>query len=258
MTEQAAVHPQAHDLASNLRTSSYTLTEGVVAPKDCSCQELGIILRLMLRYWTEGMKGQLMRLFLLVTTILLSAACGDGIPVQDLYSYSHPPPIGDIDLNQLQPRVGIRYVELRFQWDDSTEPRVEATLGTLCADAADADTCEQEFRERIVDGYDDGFFHTGPHADMFFYYLAGQRADGDFLVGGGLDMLDFLGSIDNETEALLQAAAHGYIWSSDDLEYGAIRKRGNDYLMVVTKGRQGHHIRLKENGSIVLLQSWSY
>lgn len=155
----------------------------------------------------------------------------------DLSKFQAIPALAEIDLGAVTPAEPATYWELRFAGlGDDYE--VVASTGSLCAAAQDQAACEAEFRALSSDTG----FGIGCLPGYCFHYLVVNRVDGDTVtntvtntvIDQSSELLEFLGTIDTEVEAVLVAFAGGYSWSTSDPSAGGIRLVQEGYELLVT------------------------
>lgn len=139
----------------------------------------------------------------------------------------------ELDLSAITPAEPATYLELRFAGlGDDYE--VVASTGSLCAGAQDQAACEAEFRALSSDTG----FGIGCLPGYCFHYLAVNRVDGDAVTNMVIDqsseLIELLGTIDTEIEAVLVAFAGGYSWSSSDPSAAGVRLVDDGYELLVT------------------------
>jgi len=188
---------------------------------------------------------------------------GEALPSEiDIDSFAQATAFEALDLSQVSPEFPVAYVELRKQSSDSstTEFTLVSAFGSKCADAPEPLECESQFAE--LSGNDIDGFHWTNHPNDMFHYLATTQNGLASAVGRGSDMREFLGTIDNATEALLLAGANDYFWSETEPSEGAIRAVDGGYELIVTQTNlcpietTGFLLRVSSAGDITIQDSW--
>lgn len=171
-------------------------------------------------------------LIVLLVSLGVFASCENGGLNVDLSQFEAMKSIEDIDLSNIAPKEdNVSYWQLREIFTGETDYTVVNETGTLCGDVTEPQACTEEFNELVSDT---GFCWHGHPADSV-YYIAASRQEEHELITTDDGVLEFLGEIDTEEDAMLYARALGYFWRTDKKQNGAIRAVEDGFELVVTE-----------------------
>lgn len=140
---------------------------------------------------------------------------------------------GVLSIGGLSPTKPVDYTELRVQSpriDD--QPRALNSSGTRCATASDKAACEAAIGALVTQsGFLEACFQICSR-----YSLVTSSADTITPIDSQAALKAFLGPIDTPQEALLIAFAEGYSISCQDKQRGAVKRVGDGFEVIGTKG----------------------
>lgn len=195
------------------------------------------------------------RIFPLLLMMIFLISCDKDDPGIDVDLNKFEQITENYPFDELVPASEDLYWELIFSTYD--DEQVVATGGDKCGDAGEED---------CVDGFDalvskDEGFGFGSASMTYFYYLKYQTESENVLVTTYNGLLNFLGEIDSEGDALLLAVANGYSFNTSNKQGGAIRQTKNGYEVLATRlvsacspvQTNRYHLKITTEGEVIIL-----
>lgn len=191
---------------------------------------------------------------ILVLIFLVSCSTDDSITTDGFEPISEQYPFED-----LEPEVETDYWELKYavvHGQDDVDEEIIVRNGALCHSAED-DLCQEEFRNLKPEFG----FAAGCLPASCFYYLKYQADDENHLVTTKDELLQFLGTINTQEEALLWTRANAYYFRVNDIDGGAIKTAETGFELIVLKTvsyctpiqTNIYHLKVQVNGEIKVL-----
>lgn len=190
-------------------------------------------------------------------------ACGDdptALQRVDYASFVALPELGDLGAEGIQVDPSVDHWQLRFSWGDDRDSAILS--GGLLTEAQLPDPVRADLAAARAS--DDGFARNfGCAPAGCYHYVVSVASDVVSVWDTSDELIEFLGAVDFESEAILLLAGMGYIWRPGDRSTGAIRPTANGFEAIVLERvspcnplhEDRHLLRIGRSGRIDVIDS---
>lgn len=171
------------------------------------------------------------KLVSILLSCLIFNGCSSSLQSLDFSSFSLLPTVSNIDLTSLQPSQAYDYWELR------QAERGKASVVLSSGGAKTKSQLSSTALEALNTATANKGFNIGCQGqeNICYKYIVAIHNDTASILNTAQSITNFLGSIDNISEAALLTSAYGYTWDTSSIETGSYLQNNSDFNLIVLR-----------------------